>query len=60
MDRVFTTDTLEAMCALRAVFDPQRRANPGKVVPVHTCREWQMAPSARKEPIGYGSSPRRS
>jgi hypothetical protein len=27
-------------------------------VPMHACREWQMAPSARKEPVGYGSSPR--
>jgi glycolate oxidase len=60
MDRVFTADTLEAMCALRAVFDPRRRANPGKVIPVHSCREWHMAPSARKEPVGYGSSPRRN
>jgi glycolate oxidase subunit GlcD len=58
MDRVFTPDTLEAMCALRHVFDPQRRANPGKVLPLHSCREWHMAPSARKEPVGYGSSPR--
>ncbi|MFN2567957.1 MAG: FAD-linked oxidase C-terminal domain-containing protein [Gemmatimonadaceae bacterium] len=58
MDRIFTAETLEAMCALRAVFDPQRRANPGKVVPVHSCREWHMAPSARKEPVGYGSSPK--
>jgi FAD/FMN-containing dehydrogenase len=60
MERIFTSDTLEAMCALRTVFDPQRRANPGKVVPVHSCREWQMAPSARKEPIGYGSAPNRT
>src|SRR5688572_4792298 len=58
MDRIFSADTLEAICALRNVFDPQRRANPGKVVPIHSCREWHMAPSARKEPVGYGSSPR--
>jgi glycolate oxidase subunit GlcD len=58
MDRIFSAETLEAMCALRAVFDPDRRANPGKVIPVHSCREWHMAPSARKEPVGYGSSPR--
>ena len=47
MDRLFTPETLEAMCALRAVFDPDRRANPEKVVPVHSCREWHGAPSAR-------------
>jgi glycolate oxidase len=35
------------MCALRNVFDPDRRANPGKVVPVHSCREWHGAPTAR-------------
>jgi glycolate oxidase subunit GlcD len=47
MDALFTPDTLVAMCALREVFDPGRRANPGKVVPVHSCREWHAAPSAR-------------
>jgi FAD/FMN-containing dehydrogenase len=47
MDRLFTPATLEAMCALRGVFDPDRRANPGKVVPIHSCREWHGAPSAR-------------
>jgi glycolate oxidase len=36
------------MCRLRDVFDPERRANPGKVVPVRSCREWRMAPSTRK------------
>jgi len=47
MDELFTPATLGAMCALRAVFDPARRANPGKVVPVHSCREWHGAPAAR-------------
>jgi glycolate oxidase len=47
MDRLFSPATLDAMCALRGVFDPQRRANPGKVVPVHSCREWHAAPSTR-------------
>ena len=47
MDQLFTGETLTAMCDLRAVFDPDRRANPGKVVPVHSCREWHAAPSAR-------------
>jgi FAD/FMN-containing dehydrogenase len=40
MERLFTGDTLDAMCRLRSAFDPDRRANPGKVVPVHSCREW--------------------
>jgi glycolate oxidase subunit GlcD len=47
MDALFSPATLGAMCALRDVFDPERRANPGKVVPVHSCREWHGAPSAR-------------
>jgi hypothetical protein len=25
---------------VRRVFDPDERVNPGKVVPVHACREW--------------------
>ena len=40
MDRLFTAESLAAMCRVREVFDPTRRANPGKVVPVHSCREW--------------------
>jgi len=48
MDQLFTPDTLDAMCGLRDVFDPGRRANPGKVVPIHSCREWHAAPSARR------------
>jgi glycolate oxidase subunit GlcD len=47
MDAIFSADSLDAMCSLRSVFDPERRANPGKVVPVHSCREWHMAASAR-------------
>jgi glycolate oxidase len=47
MDQLFTPDTLRAMCDLRDVFDPARRANPGKVLPMHSCREWHAAPSAR-------------
>jgi glycolate oxidase subunit GlcD len=49
MDALFTPDTLSAMCALRDVFDPERRANPGKVVPVHSCREWHGTPAGRAE-----------
>ena len=49
MDALFTADTLNAMCELRAVFDPDHRANPGKVVPVHACREWHAVPSSRQQ-----------
>jgi glycolate oxidase subunit GlcD len=47
MDRLFTPETLRAMCDLRLAFDPRRASNPGKVVPIHSCREWHAAPSAR-------------
>jgi glycolate oxidase subunit GlcD len=47
MPLVFSEDTLAAMCTLREVFDPERRANPGKVVPVHACREWRAVPPSR-------------
>ena len=40
MPLVFSGDSLATMCGLRDVFDPERRANPGKVVPMHSCREW--------------------
>ena len=47
MEAIFSADSLDAMCRLRGVFDPDRRANPGKVVPVHSCREWHSVPSTR-------------
>jgi glycolate oxidase subunit GlcD len=47
MPWIFDADTLGAMRAVRRVFDPAERANPGKVVPVHACREWAAARGAR-------------
>jgi glycolate oxidase subunit GlcD len=47
MDMIFSADSLATMCGLREVFDPERRSNPGKVVPMHACREWHGAPNAR-------------
>ena len=41
MEMIFDADTLAAMCDVRRVFDPSGRANPGKVVPIHACREWR-------------------
>lgn len=46
MGALFSGDSLDAMCRLRSAFDPERRANPGKVVPTHGCREWLAAPGA--------------
>lgn len=40
MPLIFDGDTLAAMRAVRRVFDPDERANRGKVVPVYACREW--------------------
>ncbi|HEX5386819.1 MAG TPA: FAD-linked oxidase C-terminal domain-containing protein [Gemmatimonadales bacterium] len=41
MPLIFDAETLGAMQAVRRVFDPTERANPGKVVPTHACREWR-------------------
>jgi glycolate oxidase subunit GlcD len=40
MPLVFDADSLAAMRAVRRVFDPDERVNPGKVIPIHACREW--------------------
>jgi FAD/FMN-containing dehydrogenase len=47
MTSLFDPDTLAAMRATRRVFDPREIINPGKVVPVHSCREWWAAASTR-------------
>ncbi len=47
MESIFSDTSLNAMCELRSVFDPEHRANPGKVVPIHSCREWNAVASAR-------------
>ncbi|MBA3466694.1 MAG: FAD-binding protein [Gemmatimonadaceae bacterium] len=47
MESIFTANSLNAMCELRGAFDPDRRSNPGKVVPIHSCREWHGVASAR-------------
>ena len=43
MPLIFDAESLGAMQAVRRVFDPDERVNPGKVVPVHACREWKAA-----------------
>ncbi|HJQ52278.1 MAG TPA: FAD-linked oxidase C-terminal domain-containing protein [Gemmatimonadaceae bacterium] len=47
MESIFSDSSLNAMCELRSVFDPDRRSNPGKVVPIHACKEWQAIPPGR-------------
>jgi glycolate oxidase subunit GlcD len=44
MPWIFDAETLAAMRAVRRAFDPAERSNPGKVVPLHACREWRAAP----------------
>jgi glycolate oxidase subunit GlcD len=39
MELCFTPDDLAAMCRVREAWDPERRLNPGKLIPVHACRE---------------------
>jgi glycolate oxidase subunit GlcD len=41
MPLLFDPPTLAAMCDVRQAFDPGQRANPGKVIPTHYCREWR-------------------
>ncbi|MGH7529803.1 MAG: FAD-binding oxidoreductase [Gemmatimonadales bacterium] len=40
MPLIFDPESLGAMQAVKRVFDPDELVNPGKVVPVHACREW--------------------
>ena len=48
MPWIFDSETLAAMRAVRRAFDPAELANPGKVVPVHACREWTAVRSTRQ------------
>jgi glycolate oxidase subunit GlcD len=52
MPMLFDEPTLAAMCDLRTAFDPLRRANPGKVIPIHSCREWSAVPALRSPQDG--------
>jgi glycolate oxidase len=45
MPLIFDGNALAAMRAVRRVFDPGERVNPGKVIPIHACREWVGAGS---------------
>jgi FAD/FMN-containing dehydrogenase len=39
MELLFTQDDLAAMCSVREAFDPDRRMNPGKLLPMRACME---------------------
>jgi glycolate oxidase subunit GlcD len=52
MPMLFDATTLAAMRDARRVFDPLERANPGKVIPVHACREWWTGgPAGRRTAV---------
>ncbi len=48
MPLIFDATSLATMCEVRRAFDPSERANPNKVVPVRSCREWRAAPGANR------------
>jgi glycolate oxidase subunit GlcD len=56
IELIFSPDSLAAMCKLREVFDPDRRANPGKVVPIHSCQEWRGTPASRATEIQHAAT----
>ncbi len=43
MPKAFSPGALDLMCEVRRAFDRDARANPGKVIPLHLCREWRRA-----------------
>ncbi|MCC7015544.1 MAG: FAD-binding protein [Planctomycetes bacterium] len=47
MSLVFGDDDLRAMCRVRDAWDPEHRMNPGKLIPVHVCREMRNAERPR-------------
>jgi len=49
MPLIFDAESLGAMLAVRRVFDPDERVNPGKVIPVHACREWTSMRNSKVE-----------
>jgi glycolate oxidase subunit GlcD len=48
MERLFSPQDLDAMCRVRDAWDPSRRLNPGKTLPVRACRETRQG--LAKEP----------
>ena len=57
MESIFSETSLNAMCELRGVFDPQHRSNPGKVVPIHSCKEWHGVPAGRRSTLEREAPP---
>jgi len=45
MELLFSPDDLDTMCRVRDAFDPDRRMNPGKLIPVRACGEMRARPA---------------
>jgi glycolate oxidase subunit GlcD len=54
MELSFGKDDLAAACRMREAWDPQRRLNPGKLIPTHACLEVRAA--GRRAAPGGGSA----
>ena len=50
MEWLFAPGDLAVMCRARDAWDPERRLNPGKVIPVRACAEAQPGPRAGVRP----------
>ncbi len=44
MELLFAPEDLATMCVVRDVWDPDRRMNPGKLIPLRACREVRTLP----------------
>jgi glycolate oxidase subunit GlcD len=47
MEHLFSPEDLAAMCRVREAWDPERRMNPGKLIPVRACREFSASEGPR-------------
>jgi glycolate oxidase subunit GlcD len=57
MELLFDPPDLDAMCRVRDVWDPERRMNPGKLVPLHACMELRTPPPVPLPPTSEATGP---
>jgi glycolate oxidase subunit GlcD len=50
MEWLFGPDDLATMCRVRDAWDPERRMNPGKTIPVRACRETRQGLGSHAHP----------
>lgn len=53
MPLVYSADTIGLMRQLRRAFDPEERANPGKVLPLYSCRGPNGRPDDNARPVQH-------